>query len=70
MRKIRIIRVVVPEVVSYYGPADGTMEPDFQCSCGMGVAEEYKCCPYCGSELAWDKIQKPSKKFLKLLEQL
>lgn len=77
MRKLRLIQEIVPEIVSYYGPTNGyygptngIMEPDYQCSCGMGISEEYKCCPYCGAELVWDKVRKPSKEFVKLLERL
>ena len=46
------------------------MEPEYECSCGMGVAEEYKCCPYCGAELAWEQVRRPSKEFRKLLDKL
>ena len=35
--------------------------------------DEYRercCCPYCGSELDWDKVRKPSQRFLRMLEKL
>lgn len=68
MRKLRLINVVVPEIVAYFGP--GPMVPEYECICGMEVAAEYKCCPYCGAELAWDQVKKPSKEFSKMLERL
>lgn len=70
MRKLRLIKVVVPEIVAYFGQGSEPMEPEYECSCGMGVAEEYKCCPYCGAELAWEQVRKPSKEFRKLLDKL
>ena len=70
MRKSRLIKVVVPEIVAYFGQGSEPMEPEYECSCGMGVAEEYKCCPYCGAELAWEQVRKPSKEFRKLLDKL
>lgn len=70
MRKSRLIKVVVPEIVVYFGQGSEPMEPEYECSCGMGVAEEYKCCPYCGAELAWEQVRKPSKEFRKLLDKL
>jgi hypothetical protein len=32
--------------------------PEWRCpdkDCGMSVMEEYKCCPYCGRRLKFDK---------------
>lgn len=52
MRKLRLVKVVVPEIVAYFGATSETMSPDYQCAeCGCGVDEAYVCCPYCGSEL-------------------
>ena len=34
------------------------------------IDEAYVCCPYCGSELDWDKVRKPSQRFLRMLEKL
>lgn len=68
MWKLKFIKVVVPEIVAYMG--SNSMVPDYECTCGMGVAAEYKCCPNCGAELAWEQVRKPSKKFRKLLERL
>ena len=70
MRRLRLIKVVVPEIVAYFGQGSEPMEPEYECSCGMGVAEEYKCCPYCGSELAWEQVGKPSKEFRELMKRL
>ena len=67
MRKLRLIKVVVPEIVAYSIQGSKPMKPEYECSCGMGVAEEYKCCPYCGAELAWERVRRPSKEFRKLL---
>lgn len=70
MRILRLIKVVVPEIVAYYGQGTEIPEPEYQCTCGMGVAKECKCCPYCGAELAWDKVLQPSAEFRKLLDRL
>ena len=70
MRKLRLIKVVVPEIVAYSIQGSKPMKPEYECSCGMGVAEEYKCCPYCGAGLAWERVRRPSKEFRKLLDKL
>ena len=71
MRKLRLIKVVVPEIVAYFGATPEAMKPDYRCAeCGCEVDEEYVCCPYCGAELDWDKASKPSKRFLKMIEKL
>lgn len=71
MRKIRFVKVVIPEIVAYYGQGPGikNMEPEYRCECGMGIDKGYMCCPYCGSELDWKNVSTPSKKFLKSLEK-
>ena len=53
-----------------YTHLDVYKRQEYECSCGMGVAEEYKCCPYCGAELAWEQVRRPSKEFRKLLDKL
>lgn len=68
MRKLKLVRVVIPEIVAYMS-SDSTV-PEYECKCGMGVAAEYKCCPYCGAELVWGKVRKPSKDFREMLKQL
>ena len=68
MRRLRLIKAVVPEIVAYFGEDPELLEAEYECACGMGVAEEYKCCPYCGAELMWDKVMEPSNKFRDLLK--
>lgn len=37
--------------------------PEWRCpnkDCGMSVMEEYKCCPYCGRRLKFDKSRNGS----------
>lgn len=73
MRKLKFVKVVVPELFAYYGPGPGidNMEPDYRCTeCGFGVAEDYKCCPHCGAELNWERVQEPYKEFRKLIDRL
>lgn len=73
MRKLRLINVVAPEVVAYFSQGSKgseAPEPEYNCTCVMGVAKEYKCCPYCGAEFVWDKVVQPSKEFRKLFDRL
>lgn len=71
MRKLRLIKVVVPEIAACFGSTAESMEPEYRCSeCGCEVDITYVCCPYCGSELDWDKARKPSQRFLRMLEKL
>lgn len=72
MKRIRLVKIVVPDIVAYfrYGMGPTESESEYQCSCGMGVIKEYNYCPYCGAELAWDKIMQPTKEVRKLLERL
>ena len=67
MRKLRLVKVVIPEVVAVkYFPGLEEPLPDYRCTeCGMGVAEDYLFCPYCGSELNFKKMDKKSREFLK-----
>ena len=33
-------------------------EHDYVCSeCGMGIAKEYICCPYCGTYINWSEVR-------------
>lgn len=33
-------------------------ETDYMCAeCGMGIAEEYVCCPYCGQAIDWSDVK-------------
>lgn len=70
MRRLRFVKVVVPEIVAYMGLDSEPMEPNYQCSCGMDIAEEYKYCPYCGADLSWDEVVQPAKEFRKILDRL
>lgn len=70
MRKIRFVKVVIPEIVYYIVSGDEKL-PDYRCpECGNGVAEEYLNCPYCGSELDWKTKDKKSEEFQKLIDRL
>ena len=62
MRRIRFVKVSAPESVARtYDSVGNRVDEDFRCAeCGMGVAREYSCCPYCKCELDWDKIIGPS----------
>lgn len=52
MRRLRLVKVVVPEIVAYFGSTPEATRPDYRCTgCGCGVDKAYVCCPYCGSEL-------------------
>ena len=45
------------EFIGYTVYSVGTF-PEWRCpnkDCGMSVMEEYKCCPYCGRRLKFDK---------------
>lgn len=66
--RLRLTKAAVPEIVAYMD--SDFMVPEYQCTCGMGVAMEYKYCPYCGAELSWDQVRKPSKEFRELLKRL
>lgn len=61
--RIRRIKVVVPKLVALLG-YDFSV-PEYECTCGTQVEVDYKYCPYCGAELAWDRARKLSKEFRK-----
>lgn len=68
-----IEKVVVPEIVAYFGNTSEpeNMLPDYRCpKCGYGVADNYVACPHCASMLDWEHVKKPSEKFMELLETL
>ena len=47
MRRLRLIKVVVPEIVAYFGATPEATRPDYRCTgCGYGVDKAYVCCPY------------------------
>lgn len=71
MRKLKMIKVVAPELVAYITCNGEEKIPDYVCpECGGGVAEGYISCPYCGAELDWKRKSEESKEFQKLMEQL
>ena len=72
MRKIRFIKVVVPEVVAYWSSAGvNIIEPDYRCTnCGTHVGTEDNYCSGCGGELDFMKVGKPSEEFRNLLKKL
>lgn len=72
MRKLKLVKIVVPEIVAYYGQGSEIedMVPEYQCKCGMGIDKGYMYCPYCGSEFDWKHVKRPSKKFMKFLDRL
>lgn len=70
MRKLRLVRVVNPEIVSAMC-SNGDVIYDYRCSfCGIGVGQGDRYCSGCGSELDWAKLNKPSKEFKKYLDSL
>ncbi|MDB2016437.1 zinc ribbon domain-containing protein [[Clostridium] symbiosum] len=69
MRKVRLVKIVIPEMVTYIGPGPDidNMEPDYQCpECGFGIAHAYMFCPYCGAELDWRHVRMPTERFIKI----
>lgn len=43
---------------------NGERIPDWRCpSCGMGIADDYICCPYCGQKVEFDKSNIKSEEF-------
>lgn len=70
MRRLRLVKVVSPELVAYL-TYEGEKLPDYRCPiCGYGVADDYVCCPHCGTELEWRMKTKKSKEFRKLIDSL
>ena len=70
MRKLRLVKVVRPELIAYIMHGEERL-PDYECgNCGAGVAEDYVCCPWCGAELDWNRHHESdsSKAFRKLME--
>lgn len=70
MRKLRLVKVVAPELVAYFAHGDEKI-PDYRCPiCSFGVADEYVCCPHCSAELDWTREDKKSKEFRELIDSL
>ena len=69
MRKLKLIKVVSPELVAYFAHGEEKI-PDYCCPiCGFGVADDYVCCPHCAAELEQYKDKK-SKEFQKFIDSL
>ena len=61
MRKIRLIKKVIPELVAYMH-YDGEKSPEYRCKeCRIHIMDNYRYCPHCGSELDWEHEDKKSK---------
>ena len=70
MKKLKLVKVVSPELIAYLTFGDEKL-PDYRCPiCGSGVADDYVCCPHCGAELNWKHEDKKSKEFRKLIDSL
>lgn len=70
MRKLKLIKVVAPELVAYITHG-GEKVPDYACpECGMGVADNYSFCPYCGAEFDWKHESEASAAFRRLVESV
>lgn len=70
MRKLRLVKVVHPELVGGI-TIRGEEVLEWRCpECGYGIAEEWVSCPYCGVELDNSKMDKKSREFKKLLDSL
>lgn len=70
MRKLRLIKVVSPELVTYFAYGEEKLL-DYRCPiCGFGVADDYVCCPHCTAELDWEHEDKKSREFRKLIDSL
>lgn len=68
MRKIRLIKKVIPELVAYMF-YDGEKSPEYRCKeCGIHIMDNYRYCPHCGSELDWEHEDKKSKEFREFIE--
>lgn len=71
MRKLKLVKVVNPEIVAAICDKLNETIYDYQCpACGVGVGQGDNYCSGCGSELDWTKLNKPSKEFKKLLDSL
>lgn len=70
MRKVKFVKVVVPEILAYLGNGNINEIPEYICpECEHGIADDYSVCSYCSSELNWKSAKKPSKEFLKFVEK-
>lgn len=71
MRKLKLVKVVNPEIVAAICSKPNETIYDYRCPvCGLGVGQGGNYCSGCGSELDWTKLNKPSKQFKKLVDSL
>lgn len=71
MRKLKLVKVVNPEIVAAICSKLNETVYDYRCPvCGFGVSQGDNYCSGCGSELDWTKLNKPSKEFKKLVDSL
>lgn len=71
MRKLKLVKVVNPEIVAAICNKPDETIYDYRCpACGVGVGQGDNYCSGCGSELDWTKLNKPSKEFKKLVDSL
>lgn len=70
MRRLRLIKIVSPELVAYFTNGEEKL-PDYRCPiCGFGVAEDYVYCPHCAAELDWQYKNEKSKEFREFIDSL
>lgn len=69
MRRLRFMKKVAPELVSYLCIRGETL-PEYRCVCGFAANVDHTYCPYCGSEFNWSKMDKKSKDFQKFIKGL
>lgn len=70
MRKLKLVKVVIPELVAYLIHGKEKL-PEYRCpECGAGVSEEYICCPYCGVGFDWNRKDEKSAEFQKLINSI
>lgn len=71
MRKLKLVKVVNPEIVAAICSKPNEAIYDYRCPvCGLGVGQGDNYCSGCGSELDWTRLNKPSKEFKKLVDSL
>lgn len=70
MRKIKLVKIISPEIVSC--TIHGTIrEYDYQCSnCEHHLSKTFKNCPYCGAEINWTNMDEESKTFERVMNTL
>lgn len=70
MLKLRIVKVVHPEITGCM-TMDGEHILDYACPvCGYGVGEGENFCSCCGNQLDWTGMSEKSKRFKEMEEKL